>query len=84
MLRPIFSSPKSYPSWTIDDNGRFFIIPPALKQTSKTVRGKSLADLVPQTLYYSHPKEVAPPNPDLPMSIRDEAYFINRRIYGIE
>ncbi|EYC08611.1 hypothetical protein Y032_0065g3645 [Ancylostoma ceylanicum] len=73
-----------YPAYTIDDSGRFFITRPQVKHSNgKVGEKKTIKDLVPRTLYYSHPKSVAPPNPDLPLPIRNEAYFINRRVFGI-
>ncbi|CAJ0604813.1 unnamed protein product, partial [Cylicocyclus nassatus] len=75
---------KRYPSYTIDDDGHFFIMPPKVQQNNpaQELAHKSLRDLVPKTLYFSHPKQIAPPNPDLPPPIRYEAFFINRRVYG--
>ncbi|VDM78211.1 unnamed protein product [Strongylus vulgaris] len=75
-----------YPSYTIDDDGHFFIMSPKVVQQTdrQPLARRTLADLVPKTLHYSHPKEIAPPNPDLPPQIRYEALFINRRVYGID
>ncbi|WKX97359.1 hypothetical protein Q1695_013202 [Nippostrongylus brasiliensis] len=74
---------KRYPSYTIDDNGRFFITPPKIGNSTTVPKRSTVKDLVPSTLYYSHPKQVAPPLKSLPLSLRESAYFINRRTYGI-
>ncbi|PIO66710.1 hypothetical protein TELCIR_11565 [Teladorsagia circumcincta] len=54
---------------------------PKVRNTTVVAR-PTLKDLVPSSLYFSHPRQVAPPVADLPKSIRNEAFFINRRVYG--
>lgn len=82
-VQSYFPGFERYPSYTIDDSGRFFITRPKIDNSTGIPSSQTVKDLVPSSFYYSHPKMVAPPPADLPMSIRNEAYFINRRIYGI-
>ncbi|KAJ1349253.1 hypothetical protein KIN20_004732 [Parelaphostrongylus tenuis] len=75
---------KRYPAYTIDDDGHFFILPPAAITSTLIPPRASLTDLVPPELLHGHPKGIAPPLPDLPPRLRNEAFFINRRVYEIE
>ncbi|KJH46832.1 hypothetical protein DICVIV_07107 [Dictyocaulus viviparus] len=75
--------PLRYPSYTVDDDGRFFILRPSATSSTIIPPNPSLKNLVPPELYNPHPKQIAPPIPDLPPPIRNMAFFINRRVYEI-
>lgn len=83
-VRKEFPGFRRYPAYTIDDDGRFFILRPTISTSTLIPPRPSLKDLVPPELYHDHPKQIAPPLPDLPPRIRHEAFFINRRVYEIQ